>query len=586
MCRHLALAGMLATAAIGNLHTVVASEMPVFEPYTEHLGLRQLADGKVLAQFAFTTIAELSNTAGQASHYRLLPRSIGEVFRAFDIKELHLSFTQGRWSYDRWGHSEFTAPSGVELWAWFNSTSPDAKWKGLTNALAGLFCSSLNFLDHTVTSEPLLSFLPQGDYGGSSQFDQSKLGMQIRYGSLPREAVCTENLTPWVKLLPCQAKAGIASLLNAYKIFDGNFQSIGVHLQPKCISPDCSTIGYEYKQTFAVMLDPIRNNGHKDWSLETLFGRAISKACPFASSSIVHLDIPELKHNSAVSYPVAQIDESTPTSISKTYHISDQPFEMGVRWKDGTTNYRNPKLSPITTHRYLSGVGQERGGIVIDFINCRETPMSVTYLESIPWIIKLFMHTFKVESNTTSANASAIVRQMYYQPAIDRMRANVLELAMTLPPKSKVTLSVDYDYTFLKYTEHHPDANHGFELGYGVLSLVPEFELIVTGNLNQLVDRRRIYTESLLVRLPTPDFSMPYNVITLTCTLFALFFGSLFNALTREFRPVEMVSSKLSVRQRIGALFRRFIPGKAAIATESKAVVDETESKDVVDKSE
>ncbi|KAJ1342187.1 hypothetical protein BSLG_003262 [Batrachochytrium salamandrivorans] len=565
--------------------------MPVFEPYTEHLGLRQLADGKVLAQFAFTTIAELSIllaklvTAGYSPINSevfgpLISKSCIYHSRKADgvttVGGTRSSLLQVVWSsgpgLTRQDHSRLSLLLLASIVAFVNS--PDAKWKGLTNALAGLFCSSL-FLDHTVTSEPLLSFLPQGDYGGSSQFDRNKLGMQIRYGSLPREAVCTENLTPWVKLLPCQAKAGIASLLNAYKIFDGNFQSIGVHLQPKCISPDCSTIGYEYKQTFAVMLDPIRNNGHKDWSLETLFGRAISKACPFASSSIVHLDIPELKHNSAVSYPVAQIDESTPTSISKTYHISDQPFEMVSDLG---------KMAQLIS--YLSGVGQERGGIVIDFINCRETPMSVTYLESIPWIIKLFMHTFKVESNTTSANASAIVRQMYYQPAIDRMRANVLELAMTLPPKSKVTLSVDYDYTFLKYTEHHPDANHGFELGYGVLSLVPEFELIVTGNLNQLVDRRRIYTESLLVRLPTPDFSMPYNVITLTCTLFALFFGSLFNALTREFRPVEMVSSKLSVRQRIGALFRRFIPGKAAIATESKAVVDETESKDVVDKSE
>lgn len=45
----------------------------------------------------------------------------------------------------------------------------------------------------------------------------------------------------------------------------------------------------------------------------------------------------------------------------------------------------------------------------------------------------------------------------------------------------------------------------------------------------------RIYTETLLVSLPTPDFSMPYNVITLTCTVIALFFGSMFNLMTRDF---------------------------------------------------
>ena len=37
------------------------------------------------------------------------------------------------------------------------------------------------------------------------------------------------------------------------------------------------------------------------------------------------------------------------------------------------------------------------------------------------------------------------------------------------------------------------------------------------------------FGESVLLQLPTPDFSMPYNVLTLTCTVLALFFGSVFN---------------------------------------------------------
>jgi phosphatidylinositol glycan class T len=45
-------------------------------------------------------------------------------------------------------------------------------------------------------------------------------------------------------------------------------------------------------------------------------------------------------------------------------------------------------------------------------------------------------------------------------------------------------------------------------------------------------------SETLLVSLPTPDFSMPYNVITLSCTVLALYCGSLFNMLTREYKPL------------------------------------------------
>ena len=32
---------------------------------------------------------------------------------------------------------------------------------------------------------------------------------------LPKEPVCTENLTPWLKLLPCRDEAGLAQLLGS-----------------------------------------------------------------------------------------------------------------------------------------------------------------------------------------------------------------------------------------------------------------------------------------------------------------------------------------------------------------------------------
>ncbi len=49
----------------------------------------------------------------------------------------------------------------------------------------------------------------------------------------------------------------------------------------------------------------------------------------------------------------------------------------------------------------------------------------------------------------------------------------------------------------------------------------------------------QIYTESLLVNLPTPDFSMPYNVICLACTVVALAFGPLHNITTKSLELEE-----------------------------------------------
>ena len=51
---------------------------------------------------------------------------------------------------------------------------------------------------------------------------------------------------------------------------------------------------------------------------------------------------------------------------------------------------------------------------------------------------------------------------------------------------------------------------------------------------------QRIYTPTLLADLATPDFSMPYNVIILSCTLITLIFGTIFNVLTRKFVVVRL----------------------------------------------
>ena len=54
----------------------------------------------------------------------------------------------------------------------------------------------------------------------------------------------------------------------------------------------------------------------------------------------------------------------------------------------------------------------------------------------------------------------------------------------------------------------------------------------------------RLHTEALLVSLPTPDFSMPYNVICLACTVVAIAFGSLHNLTTREFTASDPSKKK------------------------------------------
>lgn len=70
----------------------------------------------------------------------------------------------------------------------------------------------------------------------------------------------------------------------------------------------------------------------------------------------------------------------------------------------------------------------------------------------------------------------------------------------------------------------------------------------------------RLHTETLLVSLPTPDFSMPYNVICLACTVIAIAFGSIHNLTTRRFvvyDEVKHASMLTRLRRRLTAVVSR-----------------------------
>ena len=57
---------------------------------------------------------------------------------------------------------------------------------------------------------------------------------------------------------------------------------------------------------------------------------------------------------------------------------------------------------------------------------------------------------------------------------------------------------------------------------------------------------KRIYTDPILIALPTPDFSMPYNVITLTCTILSMFFVSMFGLLIKRLQPIPLINKIIS----------------------------------------
>lgn len=72
----------------------------------------------------------------------------------------------------------------------------------------------------------------------------------------------------------------------------------------------------------------------------------------------------------------------------------------------------------------------------------------------------------------------------------------------------------------------------------------------------------RLHTEAVLVSLPTPDFSMPYNVICFVCTVIAIGFGSIFNLTTRRLEPATPENSRGRLQVIVSKLTGRFQKSK------------------------
>lgn len=419
-----------------------------------------------------------------------------------------------------------------------------SQWKGLVHALSGLFCASLNFLDISspsyatgVVSDSPLSFRPWGNTNGTLESEY------FRYGTLSRETVCTENLTPFKKLLPSRGKDGISELLNPLKLYDANFHSMGIHFYPISQIEDGRTqTEFHLVQTVSVVFDLLvgaEKREYSDWSLNSLYYRqSIRGPCVLADESKVIVEVPSQFLQPVSGQPCLFSLNPTPTAevsadqstlsvfdlIELRHSGANKPFELKFSWKEQyPVPSRYESQSVISSHRYQTGFGQFDGGFVVRLMNNHPTlSLNVTYFDAIPWYVRVYFHTLRVALNGHPISPEKDFNMFHVVPAIERKTPSIFEFQISLPPLSTLIFTVEFDKVFLKYTEHPPDANRGFDLSPSIVTC-------------SQIPSTRYYTESLIVSLPTPDFSMPYNVITLTCTVVSLFFGSLYNVLIRRF---------------------------------------------------
>uniref|UniRef100_A0A0R3S3S3 GPI transamidase component PIG-T n=1 Tax=Elaeophora elaphi TaxID=1147741 RepID=A0A0R3S3S3_9BILA len=574
------------------------------DTYGEELFIKRLKSEHLLAQFRFV----ITSDSKPGLDYALFPRIIGEVVTKHHIQEFHLSLTQGFWRLNEWGvQPQPSSPSGAQLYAWIdgNRTSEviDERWSSFVNSINGIFCTSLLDILST-TAVPQLSFSRMGYVHpkGSSQIRYptklvflfiysvcfiSRLHyLTFRYGALASETICTENFTPWRKLLPCK-QTGLSTLLNPIKMYESVFHSMSVHFLHVCEdgTASCGTRRrLELSLNFVSEFDLKFRN--LDWSFRHIFGRRVDQNCVIADRNIVLFEVDRkviTKNNEQ-----RKID----SRIYSLYNISSYshhmfPIDISAKYESRLELPVDNSPTLVTIRTYATGTDQQSGRLISILRNGQHTPQSVVYTHVVPWFIKIYYHTIRFTCHPLGIEQGQFmegkVNKKIFVPAKDRQRPFLLEWNVTLPESSFCEISLEFDKAFLRVNEYPPDASHGFYIPAPVITFRASAELwkknrtdlgdSLTTTYDEILGAKssRIITmhgEVLLILLPVPDFSMPFNVICLVCTAIAMLFGPVHTLTTKMMIPLSEEDKDLAplppLRRLLLCIYeflvRRFVP--------------------------
>lgn len=544
--------------------SVKASVISRRDQYDEELIVRPLRDGKLFAQFKFRTLyGNDFKSLRWENKLQIFPLSIAELISVTDLKKLHFSLTKGNWNNRNWGYSSRPSPPGAQIRVNFSqhNESPAKAWDRLVNLLAGKFCASLIGADSRTRVASKLAFRDEN-------LENSTLTSETFYANLPEETLCTENITPWKKLLPCEANSGLASLLNPENILKSSYSSLALDLEPVNCRDDKGLIisgceRVQLTQTFSVVFNPILQfEGKQAWSIIKTFGRGLERTCQAAISTKIRVDITDLddinklypSNFESQNFESKHFDGSTFTRNYALYDINSYensnsenrytwPFNVGIKQKS-IFKYQSQsfKHMPVDFKTSIAGYQGTDGTHVATITNNLDEEISITYMEIIPHFIKFYSHSLTIMSkksgNILNPLESAISLSEGKEPSS-------IEITLRVSANDQVQIYYNFEGSYLRWTDYKPDANKGVLLESASLrltycpkclnySVIPMISNNLDSNLTDKIHPVRLYARPLLIIQPTPDFSMPYNVICLVCTVLVAGFGPIHNLTTRK----------------------------------------------------
>jgi len=495
-------------------------------------------------QFQFSVEASAdSQTASTISP------AIWDLVRSHKFETLELTLTRGHWPFSPSSSSSplwaAVPPPGLELkMSFLKNKTTSAKesinlnkdLQALGHSLSSLVAASVPALvDHGVWTAPAVGWWQRwssraqsGNRGNTNAVHRRQL-----YGALTQEGPCVENLSAWLRMLPCKGGkggGGLAGLLQAEAFVASPLHSLHLTL-------DTYGSGIRTTSNRGIALTLGFTMLRKGNNVEALT-RALGNyfPCPVASrssillpSSILEKEV-SFERNRCVPVQTAFLHgttemmqlctlassppQSSGDSIEAIAPVGPQTPKSSL-WSLDVSSSMIPTSSQITTlsvSAFITSPLTDSEYNTLERRNTDTTTSSSTVLvhimQMVPWEVSLRWHTLKFsfngiplllrDSDNSKNNtpikegeaAAAVVVWKNFQPAQSRGNAALIELLLKLPLANKINpvgeeeeggrsseqevhFQVEIKKKLLTVFDFPPDASRGIDVPAALITLVP-----------------------------------------------------------------------------------------------------------------
>ena len=468
------------------------------------------------------------------------------------IKRVRVSLTRGIWRSDLWGSDRFrnvvdVAPTGMFVEIIYNGKNSPQETpsefelrESMEDAEAALTFLSCESVSRSGGSSASSYVGMQGGWSGGASgvrreasysrvcpssfhtIDSTMVKMannKMICAEFPSTTLCVESITSFLSLLPCRGVAGVATMIqkNMNTFFTAPFLSLALELNVNETDDTLSLTQSFFSVQSYDSLSSTKPMGYNDSFVE----------CPATSSPP--------SSSSSSSSTMSKSNESDKTHETNQTHLLPYNLVIGRRASDirlgvGSLLY-SIRLKPSSDIKLLS----ER-------INASSV-FTFEIIETLPYMFlrtpnSLLAWASKEEEEEVGEGKQSLrlpvdsVILTYLDHGKERGAPEVVKITVTfstsltsfLSSTSAIFVSTRFSSTLLHSQEYPPDTHRGFDIPSAFVSMCIEH---IDGCLVEV-------SQPLVVEIPSPDFSMPYNAATLVSTVMAFTLGTFVNALARR----------------------------------------------------